>query len=155
MFEKENDVVVVGGGHAGAEAAAAAANMGSKTLLVTMNLQNIGQMSCNPAMGGVAKGQIVREIDALGGGSGIVADKTTFEIVMLFYKYELDKKEIISTDKFLEENQINASRSKKIAIIQNLEKNNIIEREVNGQDKRSKRIYINKEIKEKLKKILE
>ena len=85
----------------------------------------------------------------------IVADKTTFEIVMLFYKYELDKKEIISTDKFLEENLINASRSKKIAIIQNLEKNNIIEREVNGQDKRSKRIYINKEIKEKLKKILE
>ena len=85
----------------------------------------------------------------------IVADKTTLEIMLLFYKYELDKKEIISTDKFLEENLINASRSKKIAIIQNLEKNNIIEREVNGQDKRSKRIYINKEIKEKLKKILE
>ena len=85
----------------------------------------------------------------------IVADKTTLEIMLLFYKYELDKKEIVSADKFLDENQINASRSKKIAIIQNLEKNNIILREVNGQDKRSKRIYINKEIKEKLKKILE
>ena len=85
----------------------------------------------------------------------IAVNKTTLEIMLLFYKYELDKKEIISTDKFLEENLINASRSKKIAIIQNLEKNNIIEREVNGQDKRSKRIYINKEIKEKLKKILE
>ena len=85
----------------------------------------------------------------------IAVNKTTLEIMLLFYKYELDTKEIISTDKFLEENQINASRSKKIAIIQNLEKNNIIEREVNGQDKRSKRIYINKEIKEKLKKILE
>ena len=85
----------------------------------------------------------------------IVADKTTLEIMLLFYKYELDKKEIVSTDKFLEENQINSSRSKKIAIIQNLEKNNIIVREVNRQDKRSKRIYINNEIKEKLKKILE
>ena len=67
MFQEEYDVVVVGGGHAGSEAAAAAANMGSKTLLVTMNLQNIAQMSCNPAMGGIAKGQIVREIDALCG----------------------------------------------------------------------------------------
>lgn len=85
----------------------------------------------------------------------IAVDKTTLQIMLLFYKYELDKKEIISADKFLDENQINASRSKKIAIIQNLEKNNIIAREVNGQDKRSKRIYINKEIKEKLKKILE
>ena len=75
--------------------------------------------------------------------------------MLLFYKYELDKKEIVSADKFLDENQINASRSKKIAIIQNLEKNNIIVREVSRQDKRSKRIYINKEIKEKLKKILE
>ena len=75
--------------------------------------------------------------------------------MLLFYKYELDKKEIVSADNFLDENQINASRSKKIAIIQNLEKNNIIVREVSRQDKRSKRIYINKEIKEKLKKILE
>jgi len=83
MFEKEYDVIVVGGGHAGAEAAAAAANMGSKTLLVTMNLQNIGQMSCNPAMGGIAKGQIVREIDALGGYSGIVSDKSAIQFKML------------------------------------------------------------------------
>ena len=74
MFEKAYDVIVVGGGHAGSEAAAAAANMGSRTLLITMNLQNIAQMSCNPAMGGIAKGQIVREIDAIGGYSGIVSD---------------------------------------------------------------------------------
>ena len=66
MFEKEYDVIVVGGGHAGSEAAAAAANLGSKTLLITMNLQNIGQMSCNPAMGGIAKGQIIREIEYYG-----------------------------------------------------------------------------------------
>lgn len=77
------DVIVVGGGHAGSEAAAAAANMGAKTLLVTMNLQNIAQMSCNPAMGGIAKGQIVREIDALGGYSGIVTDKTAIQFKML------------------------------------------------------------------------
>ena len=83
MFQEEYDVVVVGGGHAGSEAAAAAANMGSKTLLVTMNLQNIAQMSCNPAMGGIAKGQIVREIDALGGYSGIVSDKTAIQFKML------------------------------------------------------------------------
>ncbi|MCR9263579.1 MAG: tRNA uridine-5-carboxymethylaminomethyl(34) synthesis enzyme MnmG [Flavobacteriaceae bacterium] len=83
MFDKEYDVVVVGGGHAGAEAAAAAANMGSKTLLVTMNLQTIGQMSCNPAMGGIAKGQIVREIDALGGYSGIITDKSAIQFKML------------------------------------------------------------------------
>jgi tRNA uridine 5-carboxymethylaminomethyl modification enzyme len=83
MFEKEYDVIVVGGGHAGSEAAAAAANLGSKTLLITMNLQNIGQMSCNPAMGGIAKGQIVREIDALGGYSGIVSDKTAIQFKML------------------------------------------------------------------------
>lgn len=83
MFDKEYDVIVVGAGHAGSEAAAAAANMGSKTLLITMNLQNIAQMSCNPAMGGIAKGQIIREIDALGGYSGIVTDKTAIQFKML------------------------------------------------------------------------
>jgi tRNA uridine 5-carboxymethylaminomethyl modification enzyme len=79
----EYDVVVVGGGHAGCEAAHAAAKMGSKVLLVTMNMQTIAQMSCNPAMGGVAKGQIVREIDALGGMSGIISDKSTVQFRML------------------------------------------------------------------------
>ena len=79
----EYDVIVVGAGHAGCEAAAAAANMGSKVLLVTMNLQNIAQMSCNPAMGGIAKGQIVREIDALGGYSGIVTDESMIQFRML------------------------------------------------------------------------
>jgi tRNA uridine 5-carboxymethylaminomethyl modification enzyme len=83
MFNKIYDVIVVGGGHAGSEAAAAAANMGSHTLLVTMNLQNIAQMSCNPAMGGIAKGQIVREIDALGGYSGIVSDTSAIQFKML------------------------------------------------------------------------
>ncbi|WP_299098172.1 tRNA uridine-5-carboxymethylaminomethyl(34) synthesis enzyme MnmG [uncultured Winogradskyella sp.] len=83
MFNEEYDVVVVGAGHAGSEAAAAAANMGSKTLLITMNLQNIAQMSCNPAMGGIAKGQIVREIDALGGYSGIVSDTSAIQFKML------------------------------------------------------------------------
>lgn len=83
MFEDIYDVIVVGAGHAGSEAAAAAANMGCKTLLVTMSLQNIAQMSCNPAMGGIAKGQIVREIDALGGYSGIVSDKTAIQFKML------------------------------------------------------------------------
>lgn len=77
------DVIVVGAGHAGCEAAAAAANMGSKTLLVTMNLQTIAQMSCNPAMGGIAKGQIVREVDALGGYSGIVTDQSMIQFRML------------------------------------------------------------------------
>lgn len=80
---KEYDVIVVGAGHAGCEAAAAAANLGSSVLLVTMNMQTIAQMSCNPAMGGVAKGQIVREIDALGGYSGIVTDKTAIQFRML------------------------------------------------------------------------
>ena len=82
MFEKY-DVIVVGAGHAGCEAAAAAANLGSRVLLVTMNMGTIAQMSCNPAMGGVAKGQIVREIDALGGYSGIISDKTTLQFRML------------------------------------------------------------------------
>lgn len=83
MFNKEYDVIVVGAGHAGSEAAAVAANMGASTLLITMNLQTIGQMSCNPAMGGIAKGQIVREIDALGGLSGIVSDKSSIQFKML------------------------------------------------------------------------
>ena len=83
MIDQEYDVIVVGGGHAGCEAAAAAANMGSRTLLVTMNMQTIAQMSCNPAMGGIAKGQIVREIDALGGYSGIVSDKSAIQFRML------------------------------------------------------------------------
>lgn len=83
MFNDLYDVIVVGAGHAGSEAAAAAANMGSHTLLITMNLQNIAQMSCNPAMGGIAKGQIVREIDALGGYSGIVSDTSAIQFKML------------------------------------------------------------------------
>ena len=83
LFSTTYDVIVVGGGHAGSESAAAAANMGAHTLLITMNLQNIAQMSCNPAMGGIAKGQIVREIDALGGYSGIVTDKTAIQFKML------------------------------------------------------------------------
>jgi len=83
LFNNTYDVIVVGAGHAGSEAAAAAANMGCKTLLVTMNLQNIAQMSCNPAMGGIAKGQIVREIDAIGGYSGIVSDLSAIQFKML------------------------------------------------------------------------
>ena len=82
MFKKY-DVIVVGAGHAGCEAAAAAANLGSSVLLITMNMETIAQMSCNPAMGGVAKGQIVREIDAMGGYSGIITDKTTLQFRML------------------------------------------------------------------------
>ncbi len=83
MFKSEYDVIVVGGGHSGCEAAAAAANLGSSVLLITMNMQTIAQMSCNPAMGGVAKGQIIREIDALGGYSGIITDKTMIQFRML------------------------------------------------------------------------
>ena len=77
------DVIVVGAGHAGCEAACAAANMGSKTLLITMDMNKIAQMSCNPAIGGIAKGQIVREIDALGGFTGIVTDATAIQFRML------------------------------------------------------------------------
>jgi tRNA uridine 5-carboxymethylaminomethyl modification enzyme len=83
MIKNKYDVIVVGAGHAGCEAAAASANLGSETLLITMNMQTIGQMSCNPAMGGIAKGQIVREIDALGGYSGIVSDSTMIQFKML------------------------------------------------------------------------
>ena len=83
MFKDKYDVIVVGAGHAGSEAAAAAANMGSSTLLITMNLQNIAQMSCNPAMGGIAKGQIIKEIDALGGYSGIATDHSSIQFKML------------------------------------------------------------------------
>ncbi len=83
MKTNQYDIIVVGAGHAGCEAAAAAANMGSKVLLITMNMNTIAQMSCNPAMGGVAKGQIVREIDALGGYSGIIADKSAIQFKML------------------------------------------------------------------------
>src|SRR6187399_583260 len=82
MFQKY-DVIVVGAGHAGCEAAAAAANLGLKTLLITMNMQTIAQMSCNPAMGGIAKGQIVKEIDALGGYSGVVTDLSMIQFRML------------------------------------------------------------------------
>jgi tRNA uridine 5-carboxymethylaminomethyl modification enzyme len=82
MFS-EYDIIVVGAGHAGCEAAASAANLGSKVLLITMNMQTIAQMSCNPAMGGIAKGQIVREIDALGGYSGIVSDASMIQFRML------------------------------------------------------------------------
>ena len=82
MFAKY-DVIVVGAGHAGCEAAAAAANMGSKVLLATMNMGTIAQMSCNPAIGGVAKGQIVREIDALGGMTGLVTDESAVQFRML------------------------------------------------------------------------
>ncbi|MBE37332.1 MAG: tRNA uridine-5-carboxymethylaminomethyl(34) synthesis enzyme MnmG [Flavobacteriales bacterium] len=83
MFKEKYDIIVVGGGHAGCEAVAAAANLGKKALLITMNMQTIGQMSCNPAMGGIAKGQIIREIDALGGYSGEITDKTMIQFKML------------------------------------------------------------------------
>ena len=82
-MELKYDVLVIGGGHAGCEAAAASANMGAKTCLITMDMNKIAQMSCNPAVGGIAKGQIVREIDALGGNMGIVTDKTAIQFRML------------------------------------------------------------------------
>ncbi|MCF8229510.1 MAG: FAD-dependent oxidoreductase, partial [Bacteroidales bacterium] len=83
IFNKKYDIIVVGAGHAGCEAAASAANLGSSVLMITMNMMNMAQMSCNPAMGGIAKGQIVREIDALGGYSGIVSDKSMIQFRML------------------------------------------------------------------------
>ena len=83
MFEKKYDIIVVGGGHSGAEASLAAARMGSSVLLITMNLNTIAQMSCNPAMGGIAKGQIIREIDAIGGESGIISDFSAIQFRML------------------------------------------------------------------------
>src|SRR6201988_3492224 len=83
MMFTEYDIIVVGAGHAGCEAAASAANLGSRVLLVTMNMQTIAQMSCNPAMGGIAKGQIVREIDSMGGYSGIVSDLSMIQFRML------------------------------------------------------------------------
>jgi tRNA uridine 5-carboxymethylaminomethyl modification enzyme len=83
LFTTTYDVIVIGAGHAGCEAAAASAKLGSRTLLISMSLENIAQMSCNPAMGGIAKGQILREIDALGGMSGIVTDKTAIQFKML------------------------------------------------------------------------
>ena len=82
-MEFKYDVIVIGAGHAGCEAAAAAANLGSKTCLITMDMNKIGQMSCNPAVGGIAKGQIVREIDALGGYMGLVTDKTAIQFRIL------------------------------------------------------------------------
>ena len=82
-MKSQYDVIVVGAGHAGCEAAAAAANMGSRTLLITMDMTKYAQMSCNPAMGGVAKGQIIREIDALGGYSGLVTDRSMIQFRML------------------------------------------------------------------------
>ena len=86
MIHDTYDVIVVGAGHAGNEAAAAAANLGASTLLITMNMGVIGQMSCNPAMGGIAKGQIVREIDAMGGYSGIVSDHSAIQFRMLRFR---------------------------------------------------------------------
>ena len=83
LFDTTYDVIVVGAGHAGSEAAGAAAMLGASTLLITMNLEAIAKMSCNPAMGGVAKGQLVREIDALGGLSGIVSDESSVQFRML------------------------------------------------------------------------
>lgn len=133
IFQSEYDVIVVGGGHAGAEATAAAANLGAKTLLVTMNLQTIGQMSCNPAMGGIAKGQIVREIDALGGYSGIITDKTAIQFKMLNQsKGPAMWSPRAQSDRmrFAEEWRLSLERTENVDFFQDMVKNLIIE---NGQ----------------------
>ncbi len=130
IFQSEYDVIVVGGGHAGAEATAASANLGAKTLLVIMNLQTIGQMSCNPAMGGIAKGQIVREIDALGGYSGIITDKTMIQFKML----NLSKGPAMWSPRaqsdrmrFAEEWRLSLERTENVDFFQDMVKNLIIE----------------------------
>ena len=130
MINEIYDVIVVGGGHAGCEAAAAAANLGSKTLLVTMNMQTIGQMSCNPAMGGIAKGQIVREIDALGGYSGIVSDLSAIQFKML----NLSKGPAMWSPrsqndrmKFAEEWRISLENTKNLDFFQDMVKSLVIE----------------------------
>ncbi len=130
IFQSEYDVIVVGGGHAGAEATAAAANLGAKTLLITMNLQTIGQMSCNPAMGGIAKGQIVREIDALGGYSGIVTDKTMIQFKMLNQsKGPAMWSPRAQSDRmrFAEEWRLSLERTENVDFFQDMVKNLIIE----------------------------
>ncbi|NOJ75616.1 tRNA uridine-5-carboxymethylaminomethyl(34) synthesis enzyme MnmG [Empedobacter stercoris] len=130
MFQSEYDVIVVGGGHAGAEATASAANLGAKTLLVTMNLQTIAQMSCNPAMGGIAKGQIVREIDALGGYSGIITDKTMIQFKMLNQsKGPAMWSPRAQSDRmrFAEEWRLSLERTENVDFFQDMVKNLIVE----------------------------
>lgn len=130
IFQSEYDVIVVGGGHAGAEATAAAANLGAKTLLVTMNLQTIAQMSCNPAMGGIAKGQIVREIDALGGYSGIITDKTMIQFKMLNQsKGPAMWSPRAQSDRmrFVEEWRLSLERTENVDFFQDMVKNLIVE----------------------------